>query len=641
MFVLIWTTLLFSVRDITADTGAAVRKHCDKDKYCITLSEGEITAEAGLCVVIPCSFTTPSGFTPKHVVWFKCEPYQTNCVDSDVILHTKNNNKVQFGFKGRVSLLEPDVSLGNCSIIINDLTESDSGSYQFRVQRSESSGFTFTLKANVSVKGLTQKPTVMIPPLTEGQQTTLTCTAPGLCSGSDPNITWTWRGAGEKHSHITGNITAVTQRQSSTLTFNSSAEQHGTDVTCKVSFTNNITTEETVTLNVTYVKKPVITGMTSVKEGDALNLTCSVESFPPSVITWTKPDSNQNLQRENVIVLQNNTRTATLVIMNMTAEYSGQYICTAVHQNTTLTTPAEVNMNFFPKFLSSPACEVQSEVLTCVCISEGLPLPTITWPMLETHTEYSVITNKSSRTVISFTVSVKHRNYTTVECVSTNEIGEAKENLTVTINEFKQGDLLYAFLITFIQPQAIIAFVIGILLSATICCLAMKCCRNKRKNSCNMAEALEMVTTQAVPLIDAGQGVDNDGAHGQEESEEGAQAAGQSAPDGDVEPREVEYSDIDFSLVKRKSPAGAEDTQETTDTEYAEIKNKKTKERQDDGAEASDVLEGSEEEEAMIGDDKETKKRMPKEEEGGEDVAVYSNVNEIMGEINGLCDLVE
>ncbi|KAM6936299.1 myeloid cell surface antigen CD33-like isoform 1-T2 [Lycodopsis pacificus] len=250
MFVLIWTTLLFSVRDITADSGAAVREHCAR-RYCITLSEGEITAEAGLCVVIPCSFTIPSVFTPQHMVWYKCEPYQRRCVDSHVILHTKNNNKVQSGFKGRVSLLEPDVSQKNCSIIINDLTESDSGSYQFRVQSGSGSGFTFSLKANVSVKGLTQKPTVMIPALTEGQQTTLTCTAPGLCSGSDPNITWTWRGAGEKHSHITGNITAVTQRHSSTLTFNPSAEQHGTDVTCKVSFTNGITTEETVTLNVT------------------------------------------------------------------------------------------------------------------------------------------------------------------------------------------------------------------------------------------------------------------------------------------------------------------------------------------------------------------------------------------------------
>ncbi|GLD60045.1 sialic acid-binding Ig-like lectin 14, partial [Lates japonicus] len=175
MFVLIWATLLFSVRSSSAYTGASEwgRTSC-QSYYCITLPEGEITAEAGLCVVIPV-------------------------------------NGVQF------------------------------------VRRE---GFTYFPRANLSIKGLSQKPTVMVPPLTEGQQTTLTCTAPGLCSGSDPKISWMWRGAGEKDPHITGNITA-NQGRTSTLTFNLSAEHHGTEVTCKVSFRGDMTTEETVTLNVT------------------------------------------------------------------------------------------------------------------------------------------------------------------------------------------------------------------------------------------------------------------------------------------------------------------------------------------------------------------------------------------------------
>nr|XP_033496957.1 uncharacterized protein LOC117266109 [Epinephelus lanceolatus] len=317
MFVVILVTLLFSVRGSNADTDWR-RPFCDRG-YCITLSEGEITAEAGLCVVIPCLFTTGYGFIPQHIVWYKCKPSKQRCGDSDIIYHTnKNNKKVQSGFKGRVSLLEPDVNQGNCSIIINDLTESDSGSYQLRVNGllyGKGVGYIFYTRAIVSVKGLTQRPTVMIPPLTEEQQTTLTCTAPGLCSGSDPEITWMWGGAGENFSHITGNITAfktedltaVTQGHSSTLTLNPSAKHHGTDVTCKVSFTNNITTEETVTLNVTYVKEVKITGNTSVKEGEALSLICSVESFPAALITWTK--YSDEMQNKTETILQNDTVT--------------------------------------------------------------------------------------------------------------------------------------------------------------------------------------------------------------------------------------------------------------------------------------------------------------------------------------------
>lgn len=96
----------------------------------------------------------------------------------------------------------------------------------------------------------------MVPLLIEGQQASLTCTAPSLCSGSDPKIAWKWAGIGKDESHITGNmsiekLTDFTWKLSSTLTFNTLAEFHGSTVTCAVSYKNNITTNETVTLNVT------------------------------------------------------------------------------------------------------------------------------------------------------------------------------------------------------------------------------------------------------------------------------------------------------------------------------------------------------------------------------------------------------
>ncbi|KAL3980350.1 TBC1 domain family member 24 [Sarotherodon galilaeus] len=266
MFVLIWATLLFSVRDSSADTGVSAwgRQHC-VGRYCVTLSERELTAQAGLCVVIPCSFTNADEFTPKHIVWHKCEASQTKCSDDEIIFHSNKNTdkKAQAGFEGRVSRLEPDVSQTNCSIIINDLEESDSGSYQLRVtgvRNGKQDAFSFSQRVTVSVKGLIQKATVMIPTLTEGQQATLTCTAPGLCSGSVPEITWTWRGAGGTESYITGNstdfktenLTAFRQRHSSTLTFNPSAEHHNTNVTCKIHFTGETTTEKTSGLNVNF-----------------------------------------------------------------------------------------------------------------------------------------------------------------------------------------------------------------------------------------------------------------------------------------------------------------------------------------------------------------------------------------------------
>ncbi|XP_030014675.1 sialic acid-binding Ig-like lectin 10 isoform X2 [Sphaeramia orbicularis] len=539
MFVLIWVTLLCSVTGSSADTDAGMTTPVCLYGFCISLGRGEIKAEAGLCTVIHCSFTT--AFSPiASAVWHKCDESKIKCDYSDIIFHSRNQNEIQPGFRGRVSLLEPNLYRGNCSIVINDLDQSDSGSYQFKVtgwlnQRYER--FTFSTRASVSVKALTQKPTVEVPALTEGQQTTLTCTAPGLCSGSDPIITWTWRRSAEDDSYITGNITTTHGRNSS-LTFTPSAKHHSTEVTCKVNFRGNKSTQETVTLNVTYVKEMKMTENISVKERDTLNLTCSIDSFPPALVMWQKPFGKNvqnvievNLQndtellnrtettiqvdtgsatviiynvtaehsgqyictveyinntlmgkvdvkviymREPVITgdrrvkrgdvlnltcsfdsfppsviiwaklgpsgtntnLQNDTGSATLVIHDMTADDSGQYMCTGQYQGKTSTAYVDITVFLLPEILKSSGCVSWSEVLTCVCVSEGLPLPTITWPLLDKHTEYSGTYTVSKYTINrTITVKVKELSSTDVQCVSTNEYGEAVENLIIRTSE--------------------------------------------------------------------------------------------------------------------------------------------------------------------------------------------------------------
>uniref|UniRef100_A0A3B3X184 Ig-like domain-containing protein n=1 Tax=Poecilia mexicana TaxID=48701 RepID=A0A3B3X184_9TELE len=298
-------------------------KFCQHEGFCVTFNEGEIKAEVGLCAVIPCAFT--SLFAPEYIIWYKCEPLEAKCDNSDPVFHSgKNKENIQPEYEGRMSLLNLNMTQKNCSIMINDLKKSDSGWYH-----------------DLFPSGLSQKPSVMIPPLTEGQQVTLTCTAPGLCSGSPPNITWMWRGKGEKDSHIIGNttalktenLTAFTQRHVSTLTFNYSADHHNTSITCKVSFTGGITTEETVTLNVTCdISNVTISGRATVREGDDLNLTCSVDSFPPTVIGWSKSTKQAEHQSHNL------TKVTIFLfsITNVTAKDAGLYICTAKYPNYTL-----------------------------------------------------------------------------------------------------------------------------------------------------------------------------------------------------------------------------------------------------------------------------------------------------------------
>ncbi|XP_031642494.1 uncharacterized protein LOC109902115 isoform X6 [Oncorhynchus kisutch] len=95
--------------------------------------------------------------------------------------------------------------------------------------------------------------------VTEGEPATLTCTAPGICSGTPPNITWTWRGTGDNITELRDNtttqrrvdLTAFTTTHFSTLTFTPSAKHDGTKVTCLVTFNGSVTTKKTLKLNVT------------------------------------------------------------------------------------------------------------------------------------------------------------------------------------------------------------------------------------------------------------------------------------------------------------------------------------------------------------------------------------------------------
>ncbi|KAM8825928.1 sialic acid-binding Ig-like lectin 14 [Synchiropus picturatus] len=354
---------------------AGLKETCPHEGYCVTLDDGVITAESGLCVEIPCSFKTPQSFTPQHMLWFRCVRQGDDRCDhsSDLIYSTDNSSAIKKGFEGRVSLLESDVSQRNCSIIINDLSPSDSGWYQLRVI-GITDQYSYVTKQEISVRGLRQKPILDVPQLKEGQLTTLTCTAPGLCSGSEPTISWKWEGKGKSPHLVGGNITVqksvflgpVRRQYSSTLIFSASSEHHSSTITCTVVYKHGGSTEEKQTLEV----------------------------------------------------------------------------------------------QWFAGILKGSRCEWDSAALTCVCGSQGHPLPSISWLLLTNHSDSHIQTNVSGDEIwSSFSVKDGH-SVKTVVCAVTHEDGETKEELPVLNHESSLTKFLkLEFLITFLTRIALSAVV--------------------------------------------------------------------------------------------------------------------------------------------------------------------------------------
>ncbi|XP_032413541.1 hemicentin-1-like isoform X4 [Xiphophorus hellerii] len=461
MFVFIWLIMYLP----TYIGALQLKKFCQEQDYCVTFNEDEIRAEAGLCAVISCSFT--SFFVPEHIIWYKCEKLEDYCDKSVPVFHSdKNEENIQPGFKGRVSLLNLNMTEKNCSMVINDLQNSDSGSYQLRVVgKGKGDAFTYLAKANLSLADLNQKPSVMIPPLTEGQQASLTCTAPGLCSGSPPKITWMWRGKEEKDSYIIGNITALktenlsafTKRHVSPLTFNASADHHNTSITCKVSFTGDININETVTLNVTYARKPQISGRSKVKEGNELNLNCSVDSFPPSVITWTKSRKQAEQQSHNVSkkrgsskICQRQKKSGLFSVTNVTTEDAGLYICTAKHLNNTQREKITVTVTYARKpQISGRTTVMEGDNLNLTCSVDSVPPSVIKWTKsgIETKWQDNILSKAESRQVYllekSGRVSFSFMNVTTEEagryiCTATYQNESMTEEVHVKVTYLRK-----------------------------------------------------------------------------------------------------------------------------------------------------------------------------------------------------------
>lgn len=74
----------------------------------------------------------------------------------------------------------------------------------------------------------------------------------------------------------------------------------------------------------------------TVEEGNSLNVTCWVESYPLCHITWTKSGSGTELSYDVNTDIQNNKKSALLMIHDATTENSGKYICTAEFLDTSV-----------------------------------------------------------------------------------------------------------------------------------------------------------------------------------------------------------------------------------------------------------------------------------------------------------------
>ncbi|XP_075462455.1 sialic acid-binding Ig-like lectin 11 isoform X4 [Ascaphus truei] len=396
---------------------------CQKfDSYRIKVKRN-ITVQEGLCVLIPCNFTVN-----KKVPWSdNIKGFwlpELNYEDNKTIAYLAALNSTG------VDICDPDSMLverrsfntagvklraRDCSLIINDASKADSGFYLFRIEDGHLKYSYRSTMLMLQVTDLRETPSISsLGNLIAGKQVTLACTAPGKCSGTAPIITWEGSVREDNTVSVPGlkwvnkamkdNLTG-TWTYSSKATFTPSLKDHQSSITCRVTFPAVPTsTQKTIILGVQYELSILITieipgdlpltgkklfKPVTVKEGDSLNLSCSMDSSPQSNISWMKGNE--------IFASSVSGKRLLLLLRNITPSEADTYRCSAWNAYAEINRAvniiveysprrAEIHMTrykdkaqpFYPKD-SKPVVVKEGYDLTMRCSVDSNPRAKMTW----------------------------------------------------------------------------------------------------------------------------------------------------------------------------------------------------------------------------------------------------------------------
>ncbi|XP_065430186.1 sialic acid-binding Ig-like lectin 12 [Chrysemys picta bellii] len=280
-----------------------------------------VSVQEGLCVLVSCNFTYPASYDTDNPsaqlygTWYK----ESATVGQDPpVASSVPSVWLSLETQGRF-LLMGDPAHGDCSLQISDARRMDVGRYFLYIEKGM---FEHTYRSNsdgtdpaltISVTGLTEEPEIQISPawglagmVLAGEPVTMTCTAPGRCSGSPPQVTWMGPFS-DRARNISAQLANGTWAHSSKLCFTPTLLDHGKELICTVTYSSaqGPSTRRTIRLHVVYPPVPLsITGTLTrngcpdipqlrtglngscQREGPNISCSCSLRSRSPPWLQW-------------------------------------------------------------------------------------------------------------------------------------------------------------------------------------------------------------------------------------------------------------------------------------------------------------------------------------------------------------------
>ncbi|XP_041037180.1 myeloid cell surface antigen CD33-like [Carcharodon carcharias] len=207
---------------------------------------GEVTAQEGSCVQIPChhSYSSHLKNQSQDGVWFNKKGGR-----SSVAFHSKDHSHELPRFRHRTRL-SGDLKDGDCSLIINNITWEDAGPYYFRIRSGNNKSSKYSAVTQLHVSDFTDKPTIFPAEIIAGKCVDVSCTFNTTCNGTAAPVL-TWDTPTDVPGSVSNTVTqhGVTLTHTSVLTLIPSLNHNGQTLSCRLRYPS-VSSERTLTLTV-------------------------------------------------------------------------------------------------------------------------------------------------------------------------------------------------------------------------------------------------------------------------------------------------------------------------------------------------------------------------------------------------------
>ncbi|XP_026168652.1 obscurin isoform X2 [Mastacembelus armatus] len=165
--------------------------------------------------------------------------------------------------------------------------------------------------------------------------------------------------------------------------------------------------------------------------GQTVKLACKATGVPKPVITWYKDGRTVEADPHHIII-EDPDGSCTLILDNMTADDSGQYMCFATSPAGNASTLGKITVQVPPRFVNKMrnAVFVAGEDAQFTCVIQSAPKPKIRWfkdgRLLTDQEKYQTYSELRSGVLVLVIKTPTERDLGHYECELSNRLGSAR-----------------------------------------------------------------------------------------------------------------------------------------------------------------------------------------------------------------------